>query len=216
MRAPRIVFEGPNGTGKTTLISYIEPVLNELGYKTVVHTQPSDKTEGGKKAKWLFENRIFEDPEFFDSKLLHALMSDRLELSLIEKPLLENGFIVLSSRCWISSYVYQGFLGTISLNEWSSAYDSYKHNGGLDPDISVFLMPDTQDTELCYSRSHPEGSRVESLEHYRDIVSTYQFAIDHRSANCGKVLQFTNRTYKEAIANTLVWAIRVFFKKQLS
>ena len=60
---------------------------------------------------------------------------DRRELQSFRKPLLDSGVSIISSRCDLTTYAYQGFASGVSFEE---IYEI--HKGILVPDMTLVLM----------------------------------------------------------------------------
>ncbi len=102
-----IVFEGIDGTGKTTQLSLLAKVLEDRGLPVVRTREP---TEGryGQKIRELYQNResISREEE------LELFLADRREhVREILVPAIASGKIVLCDRYVLSTVAYQGAAG---------------------------------------------------------------------------------------------------------
>ena len=99
-----IVFEGIDGTGKTTQLHLLAEKLRQRGYAVVSTREP---TEGvyGQKIRELFVDRGAASPE----RELELFIADREQhVKETIEPALADGCIVLSDRYYLSTVAYQG------------------------------------------------------------------------------------------------------------
>ncbi len=102
-----IVFEGIDGTGKSTQISLLNEYLTEKGYSTVVTREPTDGIFG-RKIRELYVNR----GKVSQQEELNLFLDDRREhVENLLLPALVSGKIVLCDRYYLSTAAYQGANG---------------------------------------------------------------------------------------------------------
>jgi len=119
-----IVFEGIDGTGKSTQVRLLAEKLRKLGYAVVETREPTDSPYG-QKIRELFTDRtsVSQDEE------LQLFIADRDQhVREVITPALSDGCIVVSDRYYLSTVAYQGA-------------------NGMDPDMilkknAVFPVPD--------------------------------------------------------------------------
>jgi dTMP kinase len=102
-----IVFEGIDGTGKSTQIALLAKILEERGFEVVATREP---TEGvyGKKIRQLYHNRDSVNKQ----EELELFLKDRREhVENLIKPALRRGRLVLTDRYFLSTAAYQGAAG---------------------------------------------------------------------------------------------------------
>ncbi len=110
MRVPKgvlIVFEGIDGTGKSTQLELLAKALREKGYPVVSTREPTDGPYG-KKIRNLYVNRngVSRKEE------LELFLADRREhVENLLLPALGDGKIVLCDRYYLSTIAYQGAAG---------------------------------------------------------------------------------------------------------
>jgi thymidylate kinase len=105
-----IIFEGPDGVGKSKIISEIEKKLKKYNLKYISLSFPGN--ENGTLGKLVYD--IHHNPKKYDiNEQIHPLSKQTLHIAahidIIEskiKPLIQDGFIVLLDRFWWSTYVY--------------------------------------------------------------------------------------------------------------
>lgn len=119
-----IVFEGIDGTGKSTQLKLLAEALKRHGYQVIATREPTDG-RFGRKIRSLYSSRdtLSADEE------LELFISDRKEhLKTVLRPALDNGRIVLCDRYFLSTAAYQGAKGLdpekiIALHDFAPAPD---------------------------------------------------------------------------------------------
>lgn len=102
-----IVFEGIDGTGKTTQIKHLALALEKRSYTVVATREPTDGVFG-RKIRELYVSREGVSP----ADELELFLADRREhVSQVINPALAEGKIVLTDRYYLSTAAYQGAAG---------------------------------------------------------------------------------------------------------
>ena len=102
-----IVFEGIDGTGKSTQVRLLAEKLKKLGYAVVATREPTDGPYGQKiRELFLDRNSVSQNEE------LELFMADRAQhVEQVIAPALSDGRIVISDRYYLSTVAYQGANG---------------------------------------------------------------------------------------------------------
>ncbi|RUM57553.1 MAG: dTMP kinase [Persephonella sp.] len=133
-RGKFIVFEGIDGSGKTTQAKKLYEYLKEKGLKTVLTKEPGG-TDIGKEIRKILLNKDYNIPPIAELLLYEA---DRnIHISTFVKPKLHNGYVVISDRYIYSTLAYQSFGRGIDRNVVD--YLNSLATEDLKPDI-VFLL----------------------------------------------------------------------------
>lgn len=144
-RGRLVVFEGIDGTGKTTQIEKLKETLLSLGEDILVTSEPGG-TELGKSLKILLHQNDFDRHTSF---FLHLAAANEHMTQVIE-PALSSGKIVLCDRHSLSRYAYQGSGNGISGDLINSCEDHISGIRNIHPELSfVFLL----DPSEAYARS---------------------------------------------------------------
>lgn len=102
-----IVFEGIDGTGKTTQLKMLVDRLTGMGFSVVATREPTDG-KYGQKIRRLYADRDSCTPE----EELSLFIEDRKEhVNKVISPALALGKIVISDRYYFSTAAYQGAAG---------------------------------------------------------------------------------------------------------
>lgn len=104
-----VAVEGIDGVGKSTIITKLKDMLEQTGYRVHITAEPSQTPIGRLIRDWLLRS---------GSKVAHpsvfALLftADRVQHYYGEvKPMLDNGYLVITERYMESTLVYQGAMG---------------------------------------------------------------------------------------------------------
>src|SRR3954469_24101684 len=100
-----IVFEGPEGAGKSTQLRLLADWLGQRGHKVVAVREPGGTVIGDEI------RRLLLDPASEMVPRTEALLFMASRAQLVEReirPALEQGSIVLVDRFFLSTYAYQG------------------------------------------------------------------------------------------------------------
>ena len=115
MRGYFITFEGPDGSGKTTISTIVAQKLKEMGYDAIYTREP-----GGSKIAEEIRNILLSDENENMDPRTEALLfaaSRRQHLVDIVLPALQEKKIVLCDRFVDSSLAYQGYAREIGIPE---------------------------------------------------------------------------------------------------
>ncbi len=131
-RGRLIVFEGIDGTGKSSQISRLAVVLRDQG-RVVVETAEPTHGQFGRQIRALYTDRKGVPPE----RELELFLADRREhVQQIIRPALREGKIVLCDRYFLSTAAYQGG------NIFSPAEIIAKNDFAPTPDMALlFRLP---------------------------------------------------------------------------
>lgn len=116
-----VVLEGPKATGKTTLVKLLAKKLRDDGYEVVETSEPNED----------FFTNITDYSEILKSRKKHVKRRIR--------PALKEGKIVICSRFYYSTVVYQGSDNM----DWVIRAD-HRNEIGLYPDVLIYLSAPLQ------------------------------------------------------------------------
>jgi dTMP kinase len=128
-----IVFEGGEGSGKTTQAKALSNRLRRLGFHIVLTHEPGGTLLGNKLRRWVKWGRgVTTQTELF------LFLSSRSQLlTKVIRPALEKGYIVICDRFDASTFAYQGYGRGMDL-DFLKSVNSFVTDG-LCPDLIVLL-----------------------------------------------------------------------------
>lgn len=152
------VFEGGEGTGKTTQIKALKTILEDQGHQVVLTWEPGGTTLGQKIREMLLDPEVTTMDARCEALLFAAARAEHV--AKIIAPACAEGKIVLCDRYWDASRAYQGsgrhlgFQAIDRLNEWGTRF--------FYPDI-VFLFD--LDPKIGLARASARtGGKLDRLE----------------------------------------------------
>lgn len=197
MKGKLIVFEGVEGSGKTTQVAKLQKWLNKNHPKLIVHsTREPGGTALGKKLREILLNR--ERDSICDRAELLIFAADRTQHCDLIRQWLERGAIVLCDRFVGSTIAYQGYgRGThLDLIEQINAIAT----NGLNPDLTFWLDLDVKiGLERVKKRGERDRMEQNSLEFHRRVE--YGFS-EYFSAKARTIWVDANQD-EEAIADQI-------------
>ncbi|MEX0705014.1 MAG: dTMP kinase, partial [Nitriliruptoraceae bacterium] len=152
-----VVFEGGDGSGKSTQIRMLEHALVQTGHDVVVTREPGGTPVGEGIRALLLDSAPGSIGDRTEALLYAGARAQHVDRVI--RPALETGAVVLCDRFVDSSVVYQGAareLGedhVVELNRWAT--------GGLEPDLTVLLDIDPVDG-LRRATEGRDADRMES------------------------------------------------------
>lgn len=128
-----IVFEGGEGSGKTTQAKALANRLRRLGFHIVLTHEPGGTLLGNRLRRWVKWGRgVTTQTELF------LFLSSRSQLlNMVIRPALEKGKIVVCDRYDASTFAYQGYGRGMDL-DFLKTVNSFVTDG-LSPDLIVLL-----------------------------------------------------------------------------
>ncbi|MBR4470161.1 MAG: dTMP kinase [Erysipelotrichaceae bacterium] len=171
MKGYFITFEGPDGSGKTTVASQVVRRLGEMGYD-VIHT----REPGGIAISEDIRNIIL-DPKntMMDAKTEALLYAASRRQHLVEKvfPAMKEGKVVICERFVDSSLAYQGYGRQLGFDEVLSinlfAIDNTY------PDMTIYLDVDEEvGLSRLSDRAFKDRLDQESVDFHHRVSEGYR------------------------------------------
>ena len=147
-----VTFEGPEGSGKTTLISALSAYLGERGCEALILREPGGTDIGECIRSILLDTSSQDMCAETELLLMEASRAQLVREKII--PALEAGLLVLCDRFADASVAYQGFgrgLGAKLVERLNSFA-----TGGLQPDLTFLclLQPAEGRARIAQRTSH--------------------------------------------------------------
>jgi dTMP kinase len=182
MRAPFVVFEGPEGAGKSGQIARLAGELRSAGRCFIVTREPGG-TPIGEKIRDQLLSPEHEVPPLTELLLFAAQRSAHVEL--VVRPSIEAGTLVLCDRYALSTRIYQGLAR--GLDEALIDDTTAIATGGLEPDLYLILdvAPEVGRARQTATGAVPDRIEQEDLEFMRRVRAGYRA---YASANDHAVL----------------------------
>ncbi len=175
-----IVFEGVEGSGKTTQIHAARQWLQKiLPSQTVVVTRQPGGTPLGLAVRGLLLDYSAEKPITNSAELLLFAADRAQHVEEVLKPQLHNGAIILCDRYTDSTVAYQGYGRGLDL--WLIHQLNAIATGGLESDLTIWLDVDVE-VSLARARSLGVADRIEqeAIAFHRRVQQGYtQLASQH-------------------------------------
>ncbi len=153
-----IVFEGPEGAGKTTQARLLTRSLQQLSADVVLVREPGG-TALGERVRQILLDPELEIDGVTEYHLYAAARTDLINKTLV--PALNRGATVIADRYWPSTVAYQGAGRGLQLPEFA----------GPEPDLIFILDVDTE----CGLLRSASADRMErqSLDFHRRVRNSY-------------------------------------------
>ena len=166
-----ITFEGPDGSGKTTQIRKLIPVLQEKGLD-IVHTREPGGTDIGDQIRSVIMNMKNKSMHPRAEILLFCASRAQLVEELI-RPSLTEGKFVLCDRYADSTMAYQGYGHGLDRETLSQLLNFA--TGGLKPDLTLLFDISAEAGLRRRLSNHEEWNRMDdyALQFHERVRSGY-------------------------------------------
>jgi dTMP kinase len=171
-----VVFEGGEGSGKSTQAKALTDRLRKVGYNVVLTREPGGTQLGDKLRRWLKWGKDVTVP----TELLLFLASRSQLVTNVIRPALDADKIVICDRFAASTFAYQGHARGIDISFLESLNDFA--TGGLEPDL-VLLMDLEADEGLARKRRRWDSFEREDFSFHQKVREGY---LGMAAANPGK------------------------------
>jgi len=170
MKGKFIVFEGNDGSGKSTQILKVEKYLKEKGYKVVTTREPGG-TEVGYRIRKLLLDPAYKMDGLTEALLLAADRNEHVKNVLI--PALEDGYVVICDRYILSSIVYQGIVRGVGVENIIKLNSIFEEK--IKPDLYIVL---TLSPEIALQRLKMAGKNdkldTEDFDFHRKVYNGFK------------------------------------------
>lgn len=170
-----ITFEGPEGSGKTTVIEGVKEYLSKK-YNVVTTREP-----GGIRISELIRDVLLAKGNEMDGRTEALLFAASRRQHLVEKiiPALERGDVVLCDRFVDSSLAYQGYARDIGIDGiWSINKFAIED---VMPDLTIYLKldPEAGIDRILSNKRDDNRLDNESIQFHKKVVLGYNELSDN-------------------------------------
>lgn len=166
-----VTFEGPDGSGKTSISTAVNKRLAELGYRSIYTREP-----GGIGISEEIRDVILNpDNTSMDEKTEALLYAASRRQHLVEKviPALSENKIVVCDRFIDSSLAYQGYGRNLGFDAVYKI-NEFAIEGHL-PDLTIYLdLPAEEGLKRIQDRTFKDRLDLESIEFHNRVYAGYQ------------------------------------------
>lgn len=156
MKSPFIVFEGIDGSGKSTLIQSVSQELKKLDVTCIVTREPGGTVLGEQVRQWVLDPKTKLSAQ---TELLLISAARRDHVEKVIKPALTTGKWILCDRFWASTSAFQG--GGRGLPDNQIQQMNTFSTEKIQPDLWFLLDLSIQDKE---TRNQARGSIEDTFE----------------------------------------------------
>lgn len=174
MKGRFITLEGPDGSGKSTMINLIGQYLKERDLPHILTREPGG-TEIGEKIRKIIidiDNKNM-GPEA-EALLFAASRSQHVHEKII--PAIEEGKVVVCDRFLLSSLAYQGVGRSLGIENVKAINDFGLR--GIVPDLILFFHVDPEVTLLRKTKEGGDRLEEEGYLFHRDVYSGYMLLLE--------------------------------------
>lgn len=172
-----ISFEGIDGAGKSTHISFVQEALIQRGIQVVSTREP-----GGTALGEALRALLLKEPMHLETEALLMFASRREHIAQVIQPALEAGTWVISDRFTDATFAYQGGGRKLDLNKLN-ALEQWVHPH-LQPDLTLLF-----DVPIEVARARLDATRT--LDKFEQEKST--FFNDTRNEYLRRAAEFPQR-----------------------
>ncbi len=142
-----ITFEGIDGAGKSTHISFVSRLLSQAGIDNILTREPGGTPLGEKLREILLHQKMYPSTE---ALLMFAARQEHLEQVIY--PALERGTWVISDRFSDASFAYQGYGKGLSLHKLEKLESWVQDN--FQPDLTLLFDLQPEIAERRRKKTH--------------------------------------------------------------
>ena len=198
-----ITFEGIEGSGKSTQSKMLVEYLNNNGIKAVWTREPGGCPEAEEIRNVLINGSADKLDGITELLLMYAARRVHTEKKI--KPLLKEGYVVVSDRYFDSTFAYQGFGSGIDLDKIETIKKIVLDN--FEPDITI-ILDDEVENGLIRANKRGDANRFEAKEiEFHNRVRNGFFELVKLYSNRCKMININNLSVEE-VFNKLLTIIK--------
>ncbi|MSS43523.1 dTMP kinase [Anaerosalibacter bizertensis] len=200
-----ITLEGPDGSGKSTIVKLLSKYLEEKKIDFIFTREPGGTPIGEDIRDIILNNKNIHMSPRTEALLYAASRSQHISEKI--KPALEEGKVVICERFVLSSLAYQGVARGLGIEDVKSINDFAIE--GVNPDLTLFFDVDPI-YALNRKTNKKEGDRLEKeglnfhkevYDGYKELISMYPENI--KVIDASKSVKETFEQVRKEIENIL-------------
>ena len=170
MNGKLIVFEGPDGSGKTSVLTEVKRRLDEDGIDYLDFREPGGTTISEKIRNLIIDNDNIKMTARCECLLFAASRAQLIEEAI--RPALDEGKLVLCDRFVLSSLLYQGLGRGLGIDQVREINDFATNK--MRADLTIFFDID-YNTALERKRANFSADRLENedFDFHKKIFDGY-------------------------------------------
>ena len=201
-----ITFEGGEGSGKSTQISFLSKLLTEQKIEHIITREPGGTETGEQIRKILLQGNINKLDSY--SEFLCFAASRREHLKKIILPALSENKIVICDRFLDSSMVYQGMVGGLDEDIILKVHNDFCFKKY--PDLTLLLNVNPKIGLARKNKISLNENRFENFkEEFHQLVQKKFLELARKHKNRYRVINADND--KDFIFNEIIDQIKHFF-----
>ena len=201
-----ITFEGGEGSGKSTQISFLSKLLTEQNIEHIITREPGGTETGEQIRKILLQGNINKLDSY--SEFLCFAASRREHLKKIILPALSDNKLVLCDRFLDSSIVYQGMVGGLDEDIILKVHNDFCYKKY--PDLTLLLNVNPKIGLARKNKILLDENRFENFkEEFHELVQKKFLELARKHKDRYRVINADND--KDFIFNEIIDQIKHFF-----
>ena len=160
-----VVFEGIDGTGKTSLIKMLKAILEQEKYSIVVLKEPTNETEAGSKIRESYDTGRVP----FEEELQWFIDDREWNVNANILPALKEGHIILQDRYFFSNASYQGVRKN---DDWASII-AINRTMFPEPDLTIIIDVEPEIALERITKDRVKENSFEALENLRKVRNLF-------------------------------------------
>ncbi len=202
MKGLFVVFEGPDGSGKTTVLKGVEKALTEDGVLVCSTREPGGTPIGEVIREMLLSPDQVSMTARTEALLYAAQRAQHLEELILPK--VEEGYVLLCDRYTLSSQVYQGIARGLGMEKIREINDFATK--GVTPDLTLYFQISREISLLRRtSRNTTDRLEQEADDFHRMVYEGYGEALKMQR---GQVVVIDAQRSIECVIEDCVTAIQ--------
>ena len=169
MRGLFITLEGPDGSGKSTMISLVGQYLEERGIDHVITREPGGTSIGEKIRGIIIDRDNSNMGAETEALLFAASRAQHVHEKIL--PSIEAGRVVVCDRFLLSSLAYQGVGRGLGIQEVKAVNEFGLR--GITPDLILFFHVDPEVTLLRKTKEGGDRLEEEGGAFHREVYQGY-------------------------------------------